>query len=97
VAISRWIVERRLRGVATRLVAARAELGVVAEQAAAVADEADDLDLRALMSDAPLDRAEAREAGGHRAAFQREASRLRDEISRLEALQDRLLDRLGGN
>lgn len=96
-AISRWIVERRLRGVATRLVAARAELGIVVEQAAAVADEADDLDLRALMSDAPLDRAEAREAGGHRTAFQREASRLRAEILRLEALQDRLLDRLGSN
>ncbi|MFM7044803.1 MAG: hypothetical protein ACKOYG_04540 [Ilumatobacteraceae bacterium] len=95
-AISRWIVERRLRSVATRLVAARAELAIVVEQSAAVADEADDLDLRALMSDAPLDRAEAREAGGHRAAFQRQASRLRDDIARLEARQDHLLDRLGG-
>ncbi|MFM7252654.1 MAG: hypothetical protein ACKO27_06270 [Ilumatobacteraceae bacterium] len=42
---------------ATRLVAARAELAIVVEQSAAVADEADDLDLRALMSDAPIDRA----------------------------------------
>lgn len=93
--ISRRLVERRLRRVSRRLVAARAELQVVAEQAAALTDEADDLDLRALVSDAPAARHEAGQASGHRAAMRREQARLVALIERLSADQDRLLDRLG--
>jgi phage shock protein A len=94
--LSRLITERSLRRVSRRLVAARRDLAEVLEQAAALTEEADDLELRALMSDAPLDRAEAREAGGHRASFARQVERLRAEITRLEQRQDVLLDRLGG-
>ncbi|MFZ9629023.1 MAG: hypothetical protein ACO3C1_06685 [Ilumatobacteraceae bacterium] len=95
--VGRWIVVRRLRGVSRRLVAARDDLRVVSEQAAVLTDEADDLDVRALVSESPAARVEAREAGGHRSALQREVERLRTEIDRLTAEQDRLLDRLGGH
>ena len=93
--LGRWFVVRRLAGVSRRLVAARDDLRVATEQAAALTDEADDLDVRALVSESPAARVEAREAGGHRAALQREVQRLRAEIDRLTTEQDRLLDRLG--
>lgn len=87
---------RRLRRTSDRLRQVRDDLRVLDEQRPYVVDEADDLDLRALVSDAPFDRHEAREAAGHAAAMLRQRRHLLDEISRLEALQDRLLDRLGG-
>ena len=93
--LSRRLVEYRLRSVSKRLVAARADLQVVTEQAAALTEEADDLDIRALVSDAPADRVDARSASGHHATMQREQARLRDLIQRLSVEQDRLLDRLG--
>lgn len=93
--LSRRLVERRLRSVSARLVAARTDLRVAAEQAAALTDEADDLDIRALVSESPADRVDAREASGHRVAMQRERARLEALIARLTVEQDRLLDRLG--
>jgi hypothetical protein len=95
VSLSRRLVEYRLRGVSRRLVAARNDLQVVTEQAAALTDEADDLDIRALVSESPAARHEAGEASGHRAAMQRERTRLVALIERLSLEQDRLLDRLG--
>ena len=86
----------RLRQTSDRLLRLRDDLRVLDEQRAFVVDDADDLGLRALMSDAPLDRHDARAASGHAEALLRQRRHLVDEIARLEALQDRLLDRLGG-
>jgi len=91
-----WTTKRRLRRTSDRLRQLRTDLQVLDEQRPYVVDEADDLDLRALVSDAPFDRHEAREAAGHAAAMMRQRQHLLDQIARLEAQQDRLLDRLGG-
>lgn len=72
----------------------RRDLAEVDAQADVIGDEADDLAVRALVSDGPLDRSESHAAAGHAAAMRREQHRLRAEIARLEALQDDLLDRV---
>lgn len=94
--MTRRIVIVRLRRLGRRLGAARIALGEVGAQAAALTDEADDLELRALVNESPLTSSEARSAAGHRAAMRRERDRLVALIASLEAEQDRLLDRLGG-
>lgn len=73
---------------------ARRDLAEVDAQSEVIGDEADDLAVRALVSDGPLDRSESHAAAGHAEALRREQQRLRAEIARLEALQDDLLDRV---
>jgi hypothetical protein len=92
-----WLVERRLRKTSERLVSLREELRVIDEQRMYVDDEASDLELRALMSDAPFDHHEARGAGGHAEAMARNRAHVVKEIAELEARQDELLDKLTGS
>ncbi len=89
-------LERRLRKVGDRLRELRTDLATVDAQLAQLAEEADDLALRALMSDAPFDAAESRNAGRHADAMARHRQHVLAEIAEREAEQDRLLDQLSG-
>jgi hypothetical protein len=92
--VASWRTERRLTQVATRLRALRAELGVIDEQLTHLTDEADDLAVRALVSETPSVSQEANEARKHADAMARHRERVVAEIAELEARQDELLDRL---
>ena len=71
----------------------REALRIIDEQRSHLVDDADDLGLRAVVSDSPLARSEAHAAGGHAAAIEGARVHVVDEISRLERRQDTLLDR----
>lgn len=88
------VVKWQLKKANTRLRALRAELEVLTEQQPYLADDADDLELRAIVDESSHTRSAAREAGGHAAAHARAKAHALAEIARLEAKQDELLDRL---
>jgi cell division septum initiation protein DivIVA len=90
-----WLVERRLARVAARLRALRAELATIDEQIPYFADDADDLAVRALVSEAPAASHESRDAQKHADAMRRHRERVVTDIAEFEARQDRLLDQLG--
>ena len=69
--MSKWLVERKLSESADRLRQVRAELGVVDEQLAFLADAADDARLRAMVSETPMADREHREAQKHADAMGR--------------------------
>lgn len=94
VGMSNAIVKWQLKKANTRLRALRAELEVLSEQQPYLADDADDMELRAIVDDSSHSRLVAREAGGHAAAHARAKAHALAEIARLEAKQDELLDRL---
>ena len=89
-----WLVERRLSQTATRLRSLRDELAMIDEQLRALADEADDLALRALVSETPFASFESNDARKHADTMQRHRQHVVDEIASLEARQDALLDKL---
>ncbi len=91
------LVKWQLKKTGARLRALRAELQVIDEQRMYLVDDADDLEVRAVVSDSPLARSEARDAGGHAAAMGGARAHVVDEIARLERRQDELLDRLSGS
>jgi hypothetical protein len=90
----KFFIERRLKANGVRLKSLRQELAELSEQREQLADEADDHRLRAIMSDSPMDALEAKESGRHADAFGRRRADIVDEIAKLEAQQDRLLDDL---
>jgi hypothetical protein len=92
--MSRARIERRLDDVSARLRRARAELAVVDEQLAVLADHADDAALRALVSETPLAEREHREARRHADALARSRTAVVATIAELERVQDDLLGRL---
>ncbi len=92
--MSKWLVERKLSESAERLRQLRAELGVVDEQLAFLADAADDARLRAMVSETPMADKEHREAQKHADAMTRHRSQLVTQIGELEKAQDELLERL---
>jgi len=77
-----------------RLAQLRAEMAVADEQLAHFTDDADDARLRALVSETPLADSERRAAERHSDAMGRHRDELVARISRIEAEQDELLDRL---
>ena len=89
-----WRTERRLTQVATRLRALREELAMIDEQLRQLVDEADDLALRALVSETPSAEFESNDARKHADAMRRHRDHIVAEIGRLERRQDELLDRL---
>ena len=89
-----WLVERRLSQVAARLKALRSELAVIDEQMIHLADDADDQEIRALVSETAGATVEARDARRHVAAHARHRSKVVEEIAQLERRQDELLDRM---
>lgn len=89
-----WLTERRLTQVATRLRALRDELAMVDEQLSHLTDDADDLALRALVSETPAASYESNDARKHVDAMRRHRDHVMTEISALEDRQDDLLDEL---
>jgi hypothetical protein len=89
-----WLTERRLTQVTSRLRTLRDELAMVDEQLAHLADDADDLALRALVSETPAASYESNDARKHVDAMRRHRDRVITDIAELEARQDRLLDEL---
>ena len=92
--MSRSLVERKLTQVSGRLKELRAELEVVDEQLASLAEAADDARLRALVSETPLADHEHHEAQKHADAMARWRDEVVASISELVRTQDELLDRL---
>ena len=92
-----WLTQRRLSQNATRLKQLRAELVQLDEQVVSLQSDADDTALRALVSETPGAAQEANQAQKHAAALHRHRRHVVDEIAKLEARQDELLDRLTGS
>jgi len=92
--MSKWLVERKLSEAAERLRQLRAELGVVDEQLASLADTADDARLRAMVSETPMADREHRDAQKHADAMSRHRAELIAQIAELQRSQDELLERL---
>jgi len=92
--VGSWLTERRLTQVAIRLRALRDELSVIEEQLAHLADDADDLALRALVSETPAASFESNDARKHADAMRRHRDHVLAEIAGLERRQDELLDQL---
>ena len=92
-----WLVKRRLTAISSRLTALRAELRHVDEQVMYLRSDADDTALRALVSETPGAAQEATQAEKHAAALDKHRRHVVDEIAKLEAKQDELLDRLTGS
>lgn len=91
-----WRTERRLTQVATRLRTLRDELAMIDEQLTHLIDDADDLALRALVSETPGASFESNDARKHVDAMRRHRDHVVAEIAELEQRQDQLLDRLTG-
>jgi hypothetical protein len=92
--VASWLIQRRLARVSSRLRALRGELATIDEQIPYFADDADDLAVRALVSEAPAASHESRDAQKHADAMRRHRERIVRDIAGLEARQDRLLDQL---
>lgn len=89
-----WLLERRLTQNAARLRAVRDELAMVDEQLRSLSEEAEDLALRALVSETPAASAESEEARRHADAMAKHRQHLCNSIGELQQQQDELLDRL---
>ncbi len=89
-----WLVERRLSKVATRLRSLRSELAVIDEQLLQLGEDADDQELRALVSETAGASFEARDARRHVESMQRHRAHVVAEIAGLERRQDELLDEM---
>jgi hypothetical protein len=93
--MQRFLLERRIRDVHTRLVRARAELAVLDEQLAVVSDEAEDARLRSLVSETPLAAHDYAEVRRHADAMVRAREALRASVKDLERRRDELLSHVG--
>jgi hypothetical protein len=92
--MSRSGIERRLSDVAARLRSRRDELGVIDQQLAHLDDTADEARVKALVSEAPLDDRERKEAERHAEAMRRHRQDVVNDLASLERQQDELLDRM---
>jgi hypothetical protein len=91
------MVERRLRAITKRLRALRAEVVVIDDQLAHLADDEDDAGIRALVSETPGAGTEFRQAKAHADAMRSHRAHVVATIADLERRQDELLDQLGGS
>jgi chromosome segregation ATPase len=93
--MQRFLLERRIRDVHTRLVRAREELAVLDEQLAVVADEAEEARLRSLVSETPLAEHEYADVKRHADAITRARESMRTTVDDLQHRQDELLAHVG--
>ena len=91
--MARRVIERRLVEVGSRLQRLRSDLAVAEEQLAHFEEEANEARVRALVSETAIADRDHRGAERHAANMTRHRDGLREEIQRLEAAQDELLDR----
>ncbi len=89
-----WLIERRLSQTVTRLKSLRAELAQIDEQIDVFVSDADDTELRALVSETPGAAFEANDARKHADAMHKHRQHVVASIRELEAKQDELLDKL---
>ncbi len=87
-------IERRLRNVSTQISGLRSEIDVIDEQLSHFSDEADDLRLRAMVSETPLATREHRDASRTVTALRKDRDVKVDRLVKMEAKQDELLDEL---
>lgn len=92
--MSTWLLERRLSKVASRLRALRAELSLIDEQLTHLGDDAEEQEIRALVSETPAASFDARDARRHVDAMSKHRAHVLEEIHELEQRQDELLDRM---
>ncbi|MDH4148106.1 MAG: hypothetical protein OEY23_23355 [Acidimicrobiia bacterium] len=90
--MSKASLERQLAEGTDRLRRLREDLRIADEQLLHFADEAEDLRIRATVSDSPMAQREHRDAARHAQAMTKHRDDLRAEIGRLETRQDELLD-----
>ena len=88
------LIERRLRETGVRLRRLREELAVVDEQLEHLNDDAEDKELRSLVSETSGAGVEYREARLHAEAMRRHRTQVHSSILELEAKQDELLDKM---
>jgi len=89
-----WLVQRRLSQNVARLKSLRAELAQIDEQLDVFNSDADNQEIRALVSETPGAQHEANEARKHAEAMRRHRQHVTDSIAELERRQDELLDQL---
>ncbi len=89
-----WMVRRRLAQVSSRLRELRSELAIVDEQLAVFVDDAENQEIRALVSETPGAAFEANDARKHADAMRRHRDHVASKIDDLEQRQDELLDSL---
>ena len=90
--MARTRIEKRLADVGRRLTSLRTDLAVAEQALVQVDGEADDARLRALVSETPLAQKEHEQVRRQYEVLRRNRDDLREEIARLEARQDELLD-----
>ena len=88
------LIPRKLTQASARLRELREELRVVEDQKSQLVDEADELSLRALVSETPAAEFEYREAKKHADAIVRHHGSVVAEIAELENRINELLDRM---
>jgi hypothetical protein len=93
--MQRFLVERRLRDVHSRLVRARQELAVIDEQLAVVASDAEDARLRSLVSETPLAAHDYSDVKRHADALARAREAMAVTVAELTRRQDELLEHVG--
>ncbi len=94
--MGKWLIERRLKQASVRLRGLREELGVIDEQLAHLADEADDMGIRSLVAETPGASYEHHHAQAHVDAMAKHRAHVVANIAELEQRQDQLLDRMSG-
>lgn len=87
-------IERRLFDVNERLQKLRAELGVIEDQLAELADQAEEAKTRAVVAETAMAEHEWQDARRHAAQYSRARESVRREISELETKLDELIGRL---
>lgn len=88
------LLKKKLADTALRLRQLREELKVAEEQFTHFSDEADEARLRSLVSETPLADQKHREANKHAESMRKHKNMLQNEIERVEALQNELLDQM---
>ena len=88
------LLKKKLADTSLRLRQLQEELKVAEEQLIHFSDEADEARLRSLVSETPLAEQKHREANKHAESMRKHKDMLQNEIERVEALQDELLDQL---
>ncbi len=92
--VSKRSTTRKLAKNSKRLTSLRAELGTIDEQARMLAEEAEDMKVRAIVAENTAVTRDARRAREHADAHGKNRQRVLAEIARLGVEQDQLLDQL---
>ena len=91
--MGRRVIERKLAELTDRLSRVRDDLDVADEQLAHLEHLAEEARVRALVSETAISDREHREAERHATAMKKQRDPINDEVDRLEAAQDEMLDR----